>query len=387
MSSRPGNGLDKGAGPAALVCADRNRFDAEWLLEELGELALACGLRPVATLTTTRQRPDPAYYIGSGKLEELAALCRKRSARTVVFDHDLSSAQIRNLERALRLRVTDRVMLIIEIFARRAKSFEGKLQVEIARCRIELSKLTGYWTHLERQRSARGALGGPGEKQIEIDRRLVQQRISKLGKQLAKCMNQTRMQKRRRQKRGVPTVALVGYTNAGKSSLLNALTGRRDAIASNRMFETLDSLSRRVHLADGVDAVLTDTVGFLRELPHDLVAAFRATLSETADADLLVHVVDASSPDAEVRIAQVERTLEKSVDGGFRPRLLVWNKCDRIGLPAGIHRDPYGRISDVSVSATIGEGLDGLKGALAETLSGIQGQPGISYVQSELLAT
>ena len=359
-------------GCAILTCNAQGKLETNYSLEELGELVRACGLDPVSSVTTSRLKPDPAYFIGSGKLAELKVLCDKLAPDVVAFGNELSTAQIRNLERALGRRVADRVMLIIEIFANRAKSFEGKLQVEVARCHVELSKLAGYWTHLERQRNARGALGGPGEKQIEIDRRILQKRISRLNKSLGKCMNQTRMQKRLRQRRGVPTVGLVGYTNAGKSTLLNALTGRRDAVASNRMFETLDSLSRRIRLADGGTAIVTDTVGFMRNLPHELIAAFHATLAETADADLLLHVVDASSPDAEQQIAAVEGTLERNVDGGKKPRLLVWNKCDRTGASAGMRKDCCGRIESVTVSATSGEGLDCLKSALSEILAGIR---------------
>jgi len=355
-----------------LVCCLEKTSDDAGKIEELGELARACHLNPVAFLTTTRRKPDPAHYIGGGKLAELRELCDRKSATTVVFGHDLSAAQTRNLERALERKVTDRVTLIVEIFARRARSSEGKLQVEIARARVELSKLAGYWTHLERQRGGLGAVGGPGEKQIEIDRRIIKKRISRLNGQIGKRMNQTRMTKRRRQRRGIPTVALVGYTNAGKSTLLNALTGSSDAVASGRMFETLDSLSRKIRLGGGREVVVTDTVGFLRNLPHELVAAFQATLSETADADLLLHVVDASSPDAEQQIRAVENALDNGVGGSGTPRLLVWNKCDCSRMKPQARKDQYGRIKDISISALKGDGLDCLRDALEETLASIQ---------------
>ncbi len=331
-------------------------------------MVCACDLCPMATLSASRKRLDPAYFIGSGKVSELKSLCSSARADVVVFGHDLSAAQMRNLESELGCRVTDRVMLIIEIFAKRARSFEGKLQVEIAKARIDLSKLAGYWTHLERQRSARGAVGGPGEKQIEIDRRLIQRKVSRLEISIDKYTNQARMHIRRRHRQGVPTVALVGYTNAGKSTLLNAMSGKSDAHPSSRMFETLDSLSRKIHLGDGRHAVMSDTVGFLRELPHDLVAAFRATLAEAVHADLIVHVVDMSSERMEREMQAVEHTLHNEIDAGLKPRLVVWNKCDLTGTPAEIRRDRYGRIEQVSVSAMRGEGLDLLRFALVEKL-------------------
>ncbi|MEK9775623.1 MAG: GTPase HflX, partial [Quisquiliibacterium sp.] len=261
-------------------------------LDELHSLAASAGYLPVERLVCRRDRPDAALSVGSGKAQEIAAIIAAASASTVIFDNPLSPVQQRNLSRLLAVPVVDRTELILDIFAQRARSSEGKLQVELARIEHQLSRLVRGWSHLERQRGGIGQRGGPGEKQIELDRRMLDSKARQLRVRLGKLERQRRTQRRARSRREAFTVSLVGYTNAGKSTLFNALTGA-GTYAADQLFATLDTLSRRVHFGDGSQLVLSDTVGFVRELPHQLVEAFRATLDETAQADLLLHVVDA----------------------------------------------------------------------------------------------
>jgi GTPase len=305
----------------------------------------SAGIQPAGRVAVRRDRPDPALYIGSGKVEEIKAQAQAAGAGFVVFDVALSPAQQRNLERALDLWVLDRTALILYIFSRRAKSREGKLQVELAQLEHLSTRLVRGWSHLERQRGGLGKTGGPGEKQIELDRRMIGVRVRQL-------------------RRDVLSVSLVGYTNAGKSTLFNALT-RAGAYAADQLFATLDTTSRRVHIGDDVEAVLSDTVGFIRGLPHQLIEAFKSTLDETAEADLLLHVVDAASPAREEQMAEVDRVLEE-IGAADVPRIIVFNKIDLADREPGVVRDPCDTIDSVAVSARTGAGLDLLRGAIAE---------------------
>jgi GTP-binding protein HflX len=279
----------------------------------------------------------------------------------------LSPVQQRNLNRLLRVPVVDRTELILDIFAQRARSNEGKLQVELARIEHQLSRLVRGWSHLERQRGGIGQRGGPGEKQIELDRRMLDAKARQLRTRLDKLERQRRTRRRARSRREAFTVSLVGYTNAGKSTLFNALTGA-GTYAADQLFATLDTLTRRLRLADGSEIVLSDTVGFVRDLPHQLVEAFRATLEETAQADLLLHVVDASAPDRDEQQEQVERVLAE-IGADQVPTIIVLNKIDAAAKPAEVQRGPCGSIERISLSAVTGEGLDWLRQALAERAS------------------
>ena len=311
-----------------------------------------------------RQRPDPKLYAGSGKVSEILAAALELNAAFVVFNHALSPAQERNLEKALQRRVLDRTELILEIFAQRAQTSEGKLQVELARLQHLSTRLVRGWSHLERQRGGLGKTGGPGEKQLELDRRYLSQRVKVLKGKIETLKKQRQVQRRARTRRDVLSISIVGYTNAGKSTLFNALAHAK-AYEADKLFATLDTTTRRVWLEDAGNVALSDTVGFIRDLPHGLVAAFRATLEETVHADLLLHVVDAASPAREAQAAEVDKVL-KEIDADAIPQLLVWNKIDAAGLEPGAERDQYGRISRVFVSARTGAGLDGLREAIAE---------------------
>ncbi len=313
-----------------------------------------------------RERPDPQHYVGAGKVEELRAQAQECGAGVVIFDVALSPAQERNLERALNAWVLDRTALILEIFGQRAKSREGKLQVELARLEHLSTRLVRGWTHLERQRGGLGKTGGPGEKQIELDRRMIAARVRLLRERLKALHRQRRTQRRARARRDVFSVSLVGYTNAGKSTLFNALT-RASSYAADQLFATLDTTSRRCFVADDAQAVLSDTVGFIRGLPHQLVEAFKSTLEESVEADLLLHVVDAAAPAHDDQMAEVGRVLEE-IGADRVPQLIVYNKIDAAGRAPAIERDPYGRILSVSVSAMTGAGLDLLRAAIAECM-------------------
>ncbi|MBL6748967.1 MAG: GTPase HflX [Nevskia sp.] len=343
--------------PATDYAADR----AEFL-----ELARSAGAEAVAVIGGRRDRPDAGLYAGSGKVEEIAAAVKAGGVELAIFNHDLSPSQERNLEKRLQCRVLDRAGLILDIFARRARSHEGKLQVELAQLQHLATRLVRGWTHLERQKGGIG-LRGPGETQLEVDRRLVRGKIATLKRHLEEVRARRAQNRQARVRSEIPTVSLVGYTNAGKSTLFNALTGD-DSFASNLLFATLDTTVRKVALPSGETAVLADTVGFIRDLPHDLIAAFRATLEESREADLLLHVIDAADAERVARIGQVEAVLREI--GAFDvPRLEVYNKIDlRPGETPRVERDEDGRPVRVFISARTGEGLDLLRGAVAARL-------------------
>ncbi len=352
------------ANAAVLVGLD---FGAEGYAEGLQELRLlveSAGLEPRALIQGKRQRPDPAHYAGSGKVGEIEAAVRLHDAVVVVFNHELSPAQQRNLEKELQCPVIDRSSLILGIFARRARSNEGKLQVELAQLEYASTRLVRGWTHLERQRGGRGFLGGMGETQIEVDRRLIGNRVKVLKDKLVQFKRRRDVQRRARVRGEVLSVSLVGYTNAGKSTLFNALT-HAASYTADQLFATLDTTTRRLYLEGAGNVVLSDTVGFIRELPHGLVAAFRATLEETIHADLLLHVVDASSSVRDPQIEAVDTVLAE-IGAEAIPQILVWNKIDLTGVPPGLDRDEYGKIRRVCLSAKSGAGLGILRDALTE---------------------
>ncbi len=340
-------------------------------LEELALLAQAAGMEPVARLTCKRKAPDAALFIGSGKADEVRMLAQMHGAQEVLFDQSLSPAQQRNLERHLEMPVNDRTLLILEIFAQRARSHEGKLQVELARLQYLSTRLVRRWSHLERQTGGAGVRGGPGEKQIELDRRMIDDAIKRTKERLAKVKRQRATQRRQRERTAVFNISLVGYTNAGKSTLFNALVKAR-AYAADQLFATLDTTTRQMYLeAAGCSVSLSDTVGFIRDLPHGLVAAFQATLQEAVDADLLLHVVDAANPHYPEQIQQVQKVL-KEIEADEIPQILVFNKLDAVEPEArpSVLRDSYeldGRqVVRLFVSARNAEGLEALRAELAE---------------------
>ncbi|HJW47065.1 MAG TPA: ribosome rescue GTPase HflX [Lysobacter sp.] len=347
----------------------------EGLMEEFADLARSAGASVAALLTARIDRPNPATLVGSGKLEEMKAAADASGADLVLVNYALSPGQERNLEKTLQRRVVDRTGLILDIFSQRAQSAEGKLQVELAQLKHMATRLVRGWTHLERQRGGAIGLRGPGETQLETDRRLLQKRLEQLQKRLDKVEVQRTQMRRARMRSELPRIALVGYTNAGKSTLFNALTGA-EAYTADQLFATLDPTVRRIALPGG-GAVLADTVGFVRDLPHELVAAFRSTLSEAREADMLLHVVDAADPLRNERIAQVDEVLAE-IGAGDLPQLLVFNKIDRLereGLvgeeraaPEPRHDRPGEGRQRVWVSAQLGLGLDLLRRALAEVL-------------------
>ena len=330
---------------------------------EFEELCLSAGCQIIQAITASRHTPDPKSFMGSGKAEEVRELVCDQNIELVIFNHQLSPVQERNLESLFKCRVLDRTGLILDIFAQRARSFEGKLQVELAQLKHLSTRLVRGWTHLERQKGGIG-LRGPGETQLETDRRLVGHRIKKLTSRLEKVSGQREQGRRSRTRAETPTVALVGYTNAGKSTLFNQLTNE-DVYAADQLFATLDPTLRRLDLHGGSHIVLADTVGFVRDLPHDLVAAFRSTLSETRDADLLMHVVDASRDDRQDCIEQVNEVLQ-NIGAAECPVLMVYNKCDLMEHEPAIDRDENGKPVRVWVSALQSEGLDLLLEALTE---------------------
>lgn len=354
---------------AILVHVD---FEDETCREELTEfleLVESAGAEQAELIKTKRDRPDAKLYIGSGKLDEVAAAVALHKADVVIFNHALSPGQERNIERVVKARVIDRVGLILDIFAQRARSHEGKLQVELAQLRHMSTRLVRGWTHLERQKGGIG-LRGPGETQLESDKRLLQERIKHLLKRIDKVRKQRALGRQSRQRSDHPTITLVGYTNAGKSTLFNLLTAA-DVYAENRLFATLDATLRSVHLPGGGQAILADTVGFIRHIPHDLVTAFRSTLEETSEADLLIHLVDAADPLRDDKIAQVEQVINE-VGAADVPQLVVFNKIDLLQPPVEPHvdYDEEGQPARVWVSAQNNLGIAALKDALASFFKG-----------------
>jgi GTPase len=335
-------------------------------LHEFTQLAVSAGAEPVATVTGRRQRPDPRYFLGSGKAEELKSVADTNRADVILIDHALSPSQERNLEKLIERRVLDRNSLILDIFAQRARSFEGKLEVELAQLKHISSRLVRGWTHLERQKGGIG-LRGPGETQLETDRRIIAQRVRVLTRRLAKITQQRETGRAMRAEIPVPSLALVGYTNAGKSTLFQALSGA-DAFVADQLFATLDPTVRRIVLPGGTGVVVADTVGFIRELPHELVAAFQSTLTEARGATLLLHVVDASNPRRDEQMHAVDVVL-REIGAGDIPQIRVYNKIDRLEEPARLDRDADGRATAVWISAQKHLGLELLCGALAERLA------------------
>jgi GTP-binding protein HflX len=334
-------------------------------LEEFRQLAVSAGATPVATVTGRRERPDPRYFVGSGKAEEIGAVAAAETADVILIDHPLSPSQERNLEKLTGRRVLDRSGLILDIFAQRARSFEGKLQVELAQLKHLSTRLVRGWTHLERQKGGIG-LRGPGETQLETDRRLLATRVKSLTRKLARLRQQRETGRSARATIPVPGTALVGYTNAGKSTLFRALTGA-DAYIADKLFATLDPTVRKLVLPGGANIVVADTVGFIRELPHELVAAFQSTLQEARSAHLLLHVIDAADARRDEYTQQVNAVLAE-IGAGELPQLLVYNKIDRLGVEPRVERDAHGIVTQVWISASKGLGLDLLKSAIAERL-------------------
>ncbi len=346
-----------------IISVDLGDLDHEAHAEEFHMLAEGAGAEIAGTLTVRRSKPDAAYFIGSGKLEEAVAMAEAESVDLILFDQPLSPAQQRNLEREFKLRVVDRVALILDIFALRAKSHEGKLQVELAQLQHLVTRLTRMWTHLERQRGGIG-MRGPGESQLEMDRRMIGAKVKMLRERLARVERQRATQRRSRERSNTLSVSLVGYTNAGKSTLFNALT-RADAYAADQLFATLDTTTRRIWIEGSGNVVVSDTVGFIRDLPTTLIAAFKATLEETVHADLLLHVVDASSPQRDEQIAEVDKVLEE-IGASDIPRILIYNKIDQAGYEPLVERNEQGAPARVFVSALQRTGLEGLRGAIGE---------------------
>ncbi len=361
MFERPGSGER-----AILVCVGLGRAPEADRVEEFGQLARSAGATVLEVLTVTRKTADPRFLLGSGKVREIRERLVALGADLVVVDHALSPSQERNLEKELQCRVLDRSGLILDIFAQRARTFEGKLQVELAQLEHMSTRLVRGWTHLERQRGGGIGLRGPGETQLETDRRLIAKRIKALNDRLDKVLVQRATTRQERRRAEVPTIALVGYTNAGKSTLFNRMTDA-GAYAADQLFATLDPTVRRLHLAPGLETALADTVGFVRDLPHELVAAFRSTLQEAREANLLLHVIDASDPERSERIAQVNEVLE-SVGASDLPQVEVYNKIDRTGDAPRLERGADGRAQRVWLSAHTGAGVDLLRIALHEAL-------------------
>ncbi len=355
-------------GPTILMHVELPREENQEDLAELLRLTEAAGGSVLSSLICRRDEPDPRSFIGSGKVAELKEAVDELQAHTVIFNSRLSPAQERNLEKELGVRVMDRIALILNIFAQRARTYEGKLQVELARLGYEQARLVRGWTHLERQKGGFGLRGGPGETQIELDRRALRERIARIKEELAVVASRREQNRRKRHKNALPLISLVGYTNAGKSSLFNFLT-KSEVFAADLLFATLDPTLRTIELPVVGKVVLADTVGFIRHLPHDLVAAFRATLEESAKADLQLHVVDASDPRLEDNILAVDAVLAQ-IGALEVPRLLVFNKADLVeGMKPGLIRDENGRPVRVHLSAKSGAGTQALLQAVSELLS------------------
>ena len=355
--------LPAGLEGAILVSIDFGNGDHSESLAELSLLARSAGVRVSAIVEARRQRPDAALFAGSGKVQQIAELVEQLDVSLVIFNHDLTPAQMRNLTAKLNARVIDRTMLILDIFAQRAQSHEGKVQVELAQLKYLATRLVGMNQDMGQQKHAVGARG-PGETKLELDRRKLDNRVQFLKERLKKLKHQRGVQRRARVRYEVFSVSIVGYTNAGKSTLFNRLT-RANAYVADQLFATLDTTSRRMFSEEAGEIVVSDTVGFIRHLPHSLVAAFRSTLEETVQADLLLHVVDASNPLRDGQIAEVNKVLGE-IGAADIPQVLVFNKIDLQEAPASVQRDDYGRIARVFLSAKSGAGMDGLRLALKE---------------------
>jgi GTP-binding protein HflX len=348
---------------ALIVSVDLGSPDYQAHAQEFEMLATGAGAELVGTLKARRQRPDAAYFIGSGKVQEGVLLAEQGEAEVVLFDQPLSPAQQRNLERQFNLRVVDRVALILDIFALRAKSHEGKLQVELAQLQHLSTRLTRLWSHLERQRGGIG-MRGPGESQLEMDRRMIGAKVRVLRERLERVQRQRTTQRRSRARGATLSVSLVGYTNAGKSTLFNAMT-RAGAYAADQLFATLDTTTRRVWIEGAGQITLSDTVGFIRDLPTTLIASFRATLEEAIHADLLLHVVDAASPQRDEQIHEVNKVLS-DIGAADIPCILVYNKIDLVGLDPRVEQDEHGTICRVFLSAQQRAGLGGVRDAISQ---------------------
>ncbi len=371
-----------------IVQVDFGDLDLDEAVQEVHMLAESAGAEVAEIMTCRRDRPDVALFVGSGKAAEVAERAKALDAGLVIFNHGLSPVQQRNLEQLVHGRVIDRTSLILDIFALRAQSAEGKLQVELAQLEHLASRLIRGWTHLERQRGGIG-LRGPGETQLETDRRLIGTRVKMLKERLARLARQRKTQGRARTRQGVLTISLVGYTNAGKSTLFNALT-HSGAYAADQLFATLDTTVRRVWLPEAGNVVVADTVGFIRDLPHTLVEAFKATLETTTQADLLLHVIDAANPARDLQIAEVNKVLSE-IGASHVPQIRVYNKCDLTAAEPGVERDAYGKITRVRLSAQTGAGLPWLRTAIAEFARPDSSGPDVSGMpfqySSELAST
>ena len=349
---------------AILVNINFNNINHEEDTKELTQLVVSAGFDVAEIIQSKKNNPDAKYFIGSGKANELINIKEITEASTLVFNHELTPSQERNLEKLTGLRVYDRTALILYIFSQRAKSYEGKLQVELAHLDHLSSRLTKGWSHLERQKGGIGVRGGPGEKQIELDRRMLGIRIKQLKEKLKKLDKQRGMQRRARKRSNVLTVSIVGYTNAGKSTLFNSLT-HETILAENKLFATLDTTSRKLFIEPGHNIVISDTVGFIKNLPTTLIEAFKSTLEEATDSDLLIHVVDISNNNKSEQIIEVDKIL-KEIKASTLPQILVLNQIDKIPLKSMYDRDEYGSIKRIQLSAKTGDGIEFLKQAIVE---------------------
>ena len=359
MFERPNEGKS-----ACVISINFGDNDFEESVEEIKELVLSADMKIVSTVNIKRSAPDPKYFLGSGKAEEVKFIIQESKADTVIFNHNLSPSQERNLEKYFSTRIFDRTALILLIFAKRAKSHEGKLQVELAQLDHLSTRLIKGWSHLERQKGGIGVRGGPGEKQLELDRRMLKLRIKQLKEKLDKLKRQRTMQRKKRSRSNVLNISIVGYTNAGKSTLFNQLT-HANALAMNQLFATLDTTSRKLFIQEGVECVISDTVGFIKALPTTLIEAFKSTLEESREADLLLHVVNMANPNHSEQIVAVNKILEE-IKAASIPQILVLNQIDRLDIKANHEKDEYGRISTIQLSAKTGEGIELLKEAILQ---------------------
>ena len=359
MFERPNEGKS-----ACVISINFGDNDFEESVEEIKELVLSADMNIVSTVNIKRSAPDPKYFLGSGKAEEVKFMIQESKADTVIFNHNLSPSQERNLEKYFSTRIFDRTALILLIFAKRAKSHEGKLQVELAQLDHFSTRLIKGWSHLERQKGGIGVRGGPGEKQLELDRRMLKLRIKQLKEKLDKLKRQRTMQRKKRSRSNVLNISIVGYTNAGKSTLFNQLT-HANALAMNQLFATLDTTSRKLFIQEGVECVISDTVGFIKALPTTLIEAFKSTLEESREADLLLHVVNMANPNHSEQIIAVNKILEE-IKAASIPQILVLNQIDRLDIKANHEKDEYGRISTIQLSAKTGEGIELLKEAILQ---------------------